>query len=112
MSHTRTWYMKQNDTSPDLQVTILDGDANAVDVSGSTIVFNMSAAGVPKVVNQSCSIVSGSDGTVKYVWQSGDTDTPGIYEGEFQVTFVGGAIGTYPNSDALKLSIIITKELG
>ena len=112
MSHTRTVYMKQNDTAPDLQVEILDGDDNAVDVTGATVVFNMAGGGVPKVAGGSVTLVTAASGVVKYVWQSGDTDTPGVYEGEFQVTFVGGKVETYPNSDAGRLTIIIAKELG
>lgn len=112
MSHTRTVYMKQNDTAPDLQVDILDGNGAAVDVSGASIVFNMAAGGVPKVASGAVTIVTAASGVVKYVWQAADTTTPGIYEGEFQVTFAGGKIETYPNSDAERLTIIIARQLG
>lgn len=105
------YYIKQNDTSPDLQVTLKDGDGEAVDVTSSTIVFTMSAGGVVKVSEQSATIVTASSGVVKYEWAAGDTDTPGTYEGEFEVTFSGGKIQTFPNSDAQRLNIYIAKEL-
>ena len=112
MAHTRTVYMKQNDTGPDLQVSILDGNSTAVDVTGATIVFNMAAGGISKVASGAVTIVTAASGVVKYLWQAGDTDTPGVYEGEFQVTFSSGKVETFPNSDAERLTIIITKELG
>jgi len=106
------FFMKQNDTSPDLQVTLKDGDNNAVDVTGATIVFSMSdIGGVVKVSEQSVTSVTEASGIVKYTWASGDTDTPGTYKGEFEVTFVSGAIQTYPNSSAEKLEIFIEPEI-
>lgn len=107
-----TFYIKQNDTSPDLQVTLKDGDDAAVDVSGATIVFSMSdIGGIVKVSEQSVTTVTAESGIVKYPWSAADTDTPGTYRGEFEVTFSGGQIQTYPNSRAEQLDIIIEPEI-
>ncbi len=105
------FHIKQNDTSPDLEVTIVDGDGSAVDVTGATIVFNMEAGGVNKITDGSVTIVTAASGVVKYVWQTGDTDTPGAFEGEFEVTFVGGVIETFPPTNAQRLNIIIGRQL-
>lgn len=111
MAH-ETFYIKQNDTSPALQVTLKDGDGNVVDFTGATVVFSMSAGGVVKVNEQAATSVDAANGVVKYSWAAGDTDTPGNYLGEFEVTFAGGAIQTYPNSHANRLEVKVEKELG
>ncbi len=111
MSHGTDFFIKEGDTSPDLQVTLKDGDGNAVDVSGAAIVFSMSAGGVVKTSEQTVTLVTASSGVVKYPWVAGDTDTPGTFIGEFEVTFAGGAIQTYPNSATGRLNIFIEPEI-
>ena len=109
MSHQ--FFMKANDTSPDLQVTLKDGDDNAVDVTGATIVFSMAMGGLVKVSEHSATIVTASSGIVKYSWAAGNTDTPGTYRAEFEVTFSNGKIETFPNSAARKLEVLIEPEI-
>lgn len=104
------YYIKQNDTSPALQVTLKDGNKNAVDVTGATVRFTMKKNGVAKVSESSVTLTTPASGIVTYSWAAGDTDTPGDYEGEFEVTFSGGLIETYPNSDT-PFKIRITPEL-
>ncbi len=110
MTHVR-FYIKQNDTSPALQVTLKDGDGNAVDVTGATTVFSMSVGGVTKVSEQSVTAVTAASGIVKYDWQAGDTGTVGNYLGEFEVTFGDGTIQTYPNNHDNRLEIIVGSEI-
>jgi hypothetical protein len=43
--------------------------------------------------------------TVEYDWVSGDTATPGFYEAEFVVTYLGGDIETFPNSEFITVNI-------
>lgn len=109
MSHQ--FNIKQNDTSPELKVTLVDGDDNAVDVTGATIVFSMKSGAFVKLSEQSATIVTASSGIVKYDWTTGDTDTPGTYVAEFEVTFSNGKIETFPNSRARKLEVLIEPEI-
>lgn len=51
-----------------------------------------------------------TNGNVSYTWQEGDTDTPGIYKLEWEVTYSGGEVQTFP-SDGYNL-IAITPDLG
>ncbi len=103
--------MKQNDTSPELQVTLKDTSNNVVDLTGSTVVFSMSIAGIVKVNRQSATLVTAASGIVKYTWQSGDTDTVGTFVGEFEVTYPGSLVETFPNSVTDRIEIIIAKEI-
>lgn len=98
--------IKRNDTRPAIQATI---SASATDVL-TTVVFHMAdktgtlkvAAGAGTIVQQPSTTQAAQ---VKYQWQSGDTDTNGVYDGEFQVTFNDGRIETYPNEGFLKIQV-------
>ena len=111
----RTFYMNENDTLPDLQVTVKDGDDVVVDVTGATIKFSMKdiALGTLKINERSVTIVNGTSGIIKYVWQSdkSDTNVVGKYLCEFEVTFSGGAVLTFPGNTINPLYLVITAEL-
>ena len=91
--------IKENDTSPSLEGICRDGFGAPVNMTGATVVFNMRLhpAGAVKISSGAMTAVgSAANGRFKYVWQTGDTNTPGTYEGEVQATFSNGAIRTFP----------------
>jgi len=51
------------------------------------------------------SIADGAGGVAQYQWASGDTDTAGEFEGEFEVTYSSGNVRSYPNDGFLKIII-------
>lgn len=83
-----TFPIKQGDTSPVLRYLTPDG----VDLTGATAVFNVRGLlnGAPATVHRL------SPPTLQYAWQAGDTDAPPrVYVGEFVVTFPGGQVETF-----------------
>lgn len=99
-------YIKQNDTSPALVGQLFNPDGSNPDLTGATVKFIMrSSSGGAAKVDASATVVTASTGRVKYTWSAGDTDTVGEYEGEFEVTFSGGAVQTYPNKGYLKIEV-------
>lgn len=98
--------MKQNDTAPSVKTTLLDGDGDAVDITGATIRFHMKDVkdGTVKV-DGSMVIKDPTNGVAWYIWSSGDTDTLGTYYVEFEVTYPGGSIETFPNNKSLTLLV-------
>lgn len=100
-----TFYLKRGDTSPSLLYALFPTDTN---LTGATVRFNMRAndGGVVKVNRALATIVTAAGTpTVRYDWQAADTDTDGYYSAEFEVTYAGGAIETFPNGDYIRIAI-------
>jgi hypothetical protein len=107
-----TAYLKQNDTSPALDAILTDANGAAVNVTGSSVRFHMLKIGETALkVNGPASVIDGEAGHVRYALQVGDTDTPGTYKAEYQVTFPDGSIETFKNTPD-QLRVVITPELG
>lgn len=47
-----------------------------------------------------------TEGVLEYVWQAGDTDTPGTHAVEAEVTFSNGKVETFPQGSYLELLIL------
>jgi hypothetical protein len=108
---TPTFYIKQNDTRPELGVFLRDDKDRSINITGATVKFNMRNASDNTVTvdNGSVTTVSSTAGQVKYSFSTSDTDTSGNFDGEFQVTFVGGQVETFPNDGYIK--VIITDDV-
>ena len=108
---TPTFYIKQNDTRPELDVFLRDDKDRTINVTGATVKFNMRNASdnIVKINLGSVTTVSSTSGRVKYSFSTADTDTAGNFDGEFQVTFVGGQVETFPNDGYIK--VIITDDV-
>lgn len=112
MSRTRwqrkapDFHIKQNDTAPAIAEQLFDGLGVVVNLSGASVKFMMEApgAGTPKV-NAAATITDAALGKVSYTWLAANTDTPGDYLACWQVTFSGGAVETFPNSDWQKVRV-------
>lgn len=102
-----TVYMKQGDTAPALTAALKDSLDVALDLTGSTVVFNLRQRGTGTVVvsRGSVTLVSPSAGQVKYVWQAGDTDLAGQFDGEFEITYPDGTVQTVPSKDYIRVVI-------
>ena len=102
------FYIKQNDTRPALSAYLTDANDAAVNLTGATVVFNMRVepAGTIKVNGTSAVVDDAEAGQVSYNWVAANTDTADDYEAEFQVTFAGGAIQTFPGRNWIFVHVI------
>jgi hypothetical protein len=98
--------VKQNDTSPSIQVALKDADSTAIPLEGATARFIMKLVGGVTKVDAAMNIVDAVNGIIQYDWATGDTDTVGVYYLEFRVTYVDGSIESFPNSGNKALNVV------
>lgn len=96
------YYIKVGDTGLDLRGVVRDENGDPKDIAGATVRFHMrSLAGLSKVAAAAINDQAGSGtGAVKYSWAAADVDTPGLYVGEWQITYSGGDVQSFPNDRA------------
>ncbi len=97
------FFIKKGDTAPPLRVFLRQRDNTAIPLPAGTVVkFHM---GNGKIADGVVAILDATLGKVEYVWQSGDTDTPDNYDGEFEITYVGGTIQTVPSKGYIEIQV-------
>lgn len=101
-----TFRIKRGDLLPELNGTCQD-DNGIVDLTNAVSVrFLMGLPGVTtNKVAAAAAFVSKPAGTVKYTWAGTDTDTVGDYDGEFEVTWPGSKLETFPNRGFIRISV-------
>ena len=108
-----TFKLKRNDTADDLQLTLKDAAGSAVSYASATpIRFHMRKAGASSAkVDAAATIVDAANGVIKYVWIAADVNEAGDFIAEFEITFSGGKIQTFPNSKENRLIVRIREDL-
>ena len=88
--------MNTGDLSPSIVATLQNSDGSIFDLTGCTVLFQMSQQG-QILFSHAASVTNASGGVVQYNWQVGDTeDVYGVCTGQFVVTLPGGATQTFP----------------
>ena len=97
MAETADFTLKAHDRLPAIQATLLASDT-AVDLSTATgVKFIMATAvGATPKVNATAVIEDAAAGVVRYDWLAVDTDAPGSYLAEWQVTWADGRKQSFP----------------
>ncbi len=102
--------IKQNDRLPYLEATLSDSGGQLTTLAGANVYFVMRSpkGGAAKVRGQA-TVVDAALKKVRYEWAAGDTDTAGVFRGEFEVNF-SSRPWTFPNPGYIP--IIIAADLG
>ena len=100
--------IKEGDTSPPFRGVAKDATGRPVPLGGSSVEFRMS----PQIPGLRADIVAEAEydeetSELIYRWADGDTDTPGLYDAEFAVTFpAGGGVETFPNGEYARVEVL------
>ena len=102
--------IKSGDSLPLLEATLLDADNIGIILTGASLRVRIRKAGkeYPDLVDNA-TIVSTVAGTVKYDWNGPVPLEPGIYYGEWLVTFSDSTVETFPN--VFFFTLQVTKNL-
>lgn len=98
--------IKQNDTSPSLQVTLKDSSLAVIDLTGATVRFHMKSVDGTLKIDALMTVTNVSGGVCQYNWQVGDTDTVGTYYVEFEVTYADASVETFPNNGSKTVKVV------
>lgn len=96
-----------NDTLPNLQITVLDDNGNALNLTGASITMKMQSStnsSTVKVCTGSWSIDNALAGKMHYLWQQADTNQAGEWLLWITLTFPAGV----QHLDPLTLEILPT----
>jgi hypothetical protein len=86
----------------------MDDDETPVDLTNAaSIAFFMKKPGAatPKIDAANAAFLDKPNGSVRYVWQTGDTNEAGTFNAHFVVTWGGGEESTYPNAGFIQVKI-------
>ncbi len=102
--------IKQNDLLPVLEAILQDVNRNPVDLSSaSSIVFHLRNEDDATLKIEDGVVVIDANpetGKVTYSWIDTDTDTNGLFLGEFEVTWAGAKKQTFPSVGYISIAII------
>jgi hypothetical protein len=99
--------LKQNDTRPVLDATLTENGTALNLTTATSVKFIMRQQGSlgSAKINTTAAFVNRTSGTVRYTWTSGDTDTIGSFNAEFEVTWSDGGVSTHPSNGYLTIDV-------
>lgn len=105
---TDTVYLKAGDLAPKLELTLTDGrSGTAVDLTTaeSVTLVMTDRSGTIVVDHLDMDVIDAAAGEIERDWLAGETDTPGVYRAEVEVTWPGPKPQTFPAQGHLTVAI-------
>lgn len=102
--------IKRGDTRNCIKAILKDASGDPVNLAGCDVKFHMAPLRQPAIVSRAAHIEDAEAGEVWVVWVPGETDSTGIYQAEFEVTYQDGRRETFPNKGYI--SLLIQDDLG
>ena len=89
---------------PPIEATLINAiGAPAENLVGATVTLKYRPIAGGAWVEKVCTIVDPAAATVRYNWEEGDTDTPGVYVGYFHVVYADGRDEPFPSGRHLRI---------
>lgn len=100
------FFLGQDDTSPNLDMTLVNPDGTPRNLTGETVTFMIQRTTAPRYLTEgSVTILDAPTGRIRYTWGTTDAAIPGVYEARVKVTTLGGQLLSFPNYRTLKISV-------
>lgn len=102
------FYIKQNDTRPNLEAQLKQANGTPINLTTANDVrFHMKVRNDTTVkTNALCTIANATFGNVQYAFTNTDTNTAGHYYGEFVINYSDGKVQTVPTKDYIYIQIV------
>ncbi len=102
------YFIKEGDLEPPIEAYLQYADGTAINVTGKTVNFKwrLRDNDLATLNSGAATVVDGPTGHVKYDWQTAETNVPGAYYGEFEVTISAGRTITFPNTGYIDFLIV------
>lgn len=98
--------LKRGDRTPALTATLQDVNGTAVNLTTATSVrFLLRPSRGGTAVATAATIVTAASGTVRHDWPATTPDA-GSYQGEFEVTWTGGLLQSFPSDGYLWIVVL------
>lgn len=107
-----TFYIKQNDTAPSIEVILTDSAGKAKSLADvDNVKFNMQDENGNLIIDHGAGYTTTplGRGIVGYAWQDGDTANEGMHKAEFVITYTNGQVETFPNTSYI--NVIVKADL-
>ncbi len=107
-----TYYVKRGDSLPPAEAQLLKEDKTPLNLTDASVRFLVRTAprGGVLLIGRPAVVSDIEGGKVLYAWQDGDTESPGTYVVEWEVTFLDGKKVTVPTDSYDRL--IVLQDLG
>ena len=94
-----------------MTLTAAGGPVDLSTVSTVTLTMVDKTGNATKIAASACSVVSATDGTIKYTPSAGDVDAPGEYRLQVKATFASGQVFFFPNGPTPN-TVLIARQTG
>jgi hypothetical protein len=92
MACTTTLNIVEDNTAPDIQITIQrNGDTVALGTAPVDLILSLNGT-IINAGHQACTIVSATNGIIQYTATAADFATAGDYLGDVRINYVGGRV--------------------
>lgn len=109
-----TFEVIQDALGPALEATLTKGDGTAQDLTGATVKLFMErrSTGTIKINGAAAAIVApATSGKVKYTFQGSDTDTPGVYRAQWEVSGLSPTPVRFPTEHPGWFTVVIMPKV-
>ena len=101
------FFIKQNDTLPNLRATLQNADASPIDLTTAVAVrLAVKAMDGTPAWKKACTVIDDEAGIVEYDFDATDTVIPEAYQGEFEIEWPGDEFQTVPNDTYFTFTIV------